>query len=144
MSIPADGPLLGIDPGAKRMGVAAVGLLGIVTPVGMVEAQPEEEMLRALAALAEERDCVGIVVGLPLNMDGTEGPAARACRAIGARIAEATGLPVAFHDERRSSIAASRKLGPLGLTHKKRKAKLDAVAAATILESYLQAHRPSE
>jgi len=138
--IPPDGPLLGIDPGSKRVGVACVRALGIVHPVGFLDAEPRGRLLESIAALARDRDCVGIVVGLPVNMDGSEGPAARAARGLGREIATRSGLPVEFCDERLTSFSAARALGPLGLTRKKRKARVDAVAAATILETYLR-HR---
>lgn len=129
--------LLAVDPGDKRVGVAAVGPLGIVKPVATLDAHPRAAMLVRLAELASDRDAVGIVVGLPLNMDGTEGPAARAARALGEEIVQATGLRVVFHDERLTSIDASQRLGALGLTRAQRKQRLDAVAAAAILEGYL-------
>lgn len=130
-------PLLGIDPGTVRVGVASAGGLGIVTPVGFLNAEPRAELLANIAALARERDCRGIIVGLPVNMDGTEGPSAEFARRMGAEIAAATGLPVAFCDERLTSYIAQKKIGELGLTRKKRKARVDAVAAAGILETYL-------
>lgn len=131
------GPLLGVDPGTKRIGVAASTVLGTIHPVGFLDAEPRAAMLKRLAALAHERDSVGIVVGLPVNMDGTEGPAAKAARELGAQIAEFTGLPVDYSDERLTSHAAEIALGPMHLTRKKRKGRTDAVAAALLLESYL-------
>lgn len=137
MALPTNGPLLGVDPGSKRVGLAVAGLLGIVHPIGFADAQPRERLLADIGAQARERDCVGIVVGLPINMDGSEGPAAKAARELGAEIALATGLPVDYCDERLSSFEAEQKVGELGLTRKKRKARVDAVAAAGILQGYL-------
>lgn len=131
------GPLLGVDPGTVRVGVAASTILGTIHPVGFLDAEPRAEMLKKLAALARERDSVGIVVGLPINMDGTEGPAAKAARELGTQIADATGLPVDYSDERLTSHAAEIALGPMHLTRKKRKGRTDAVAAALLLESYI-------
>jgi len=131
------GPLLGVDPGTVRVGVAASTILGTIHPVGFLDAEPRAEMLKKLTALARERDSVGIVVGLPINMDGTEGPAAKAARELGAQIADATGLPVDYSDERLTSHAAEIALGPMHLTRKKRKGRTDAVAAALLLESYV-------
>ena len=124
--------------------VAASTLLGTVHPVGFLEAEPRETLLRNLKALAQDRDCTGIVVGLPLNMDGSEGPAARAARELGARIAQATGLPVDFSDERLTSHAAEVALGPMELTRKKKKGRTDAVAAALLLQSYLSERQGAE
>ena len=132
-----DGPILGVDPGTVRVGVAASTILGTIHPVGFLDAEPREAMLKNLATLAQNRDSVGIVVGLPINMDGTEGPAAKAARKLGAEIATATGLPVAFADERLTSHAAEIALAPMQLTRKKKKARTDAVAAALLLETYI-------
>lgn len=132
-------PLLGIDPGTVRVGLAVAGPLGIPTPLGFLNAEPRADLLRKIAAVAAERDCKGVVVGLPYNMDGTEGPSAKFAREMGAAIAEATKLPVAFCDERLTSYAAEKKIGEMNLTRKKRKARVDAVAAAGILEAYLGA-----
>jgi putative Holliday junction resolvase len=129
--------LLAVDPGTKRVGLAVASLLGIATPVGFLNAEPKAELLRKIAAVAKDRECKGIVVGLPINMDGTEGPAAKSARAFGAELAAATGLPVDFCDERLTSFAAEKKIGEMGLTRAKRKARVDAVAAAGILEAYL-------
>ena len=139
--LPAEGPLLGVDPGTKRVGLAVAGALGIVHPLGFVGAVPRERLLEKIAALAADRQCVGIVVGLPLNMDGSESPGARAARELGAEIARATGLPVDFSDERLTSFAAEKEIESLGLTKKKRKARTDAIAAAMLLEGYLAEHR---
>jgi putative Holliday junction resolvase len=131
------GPLLAVDPGTKRVGIAASTVLGTIHPVGYLDAEPRDAMLRNLKALAHDRDAVGIVVGLPINMDGSEGPAAKAARDLGEQIAQATGLPVDFSDERLTSHAAGIALGPMELTRKKKKGRTDAVAAALLLQSYL-------
>jgi mannose-1-phosphate guanylyltransferase len=141
LSLPAEGPLLGVDPGTKRVGLAVAGALGIVHPLGFVEAAPRERLLEKIAALAADRQCVGIVVGLPLNMDGSESPGSKAARELGAELARATGLPVDFGDERLTSFAAEKEMEPLELTKKKRKARTDAIAAAMLLETYLAEHR---
>lgn len=141
--LPLEGPLLGLDPGHKRVGVAVVGPLGIPTPIGFLYAEPRAKLLAQIAALAADRQCVGIVVGLPINMDDSEGPAAKAARGLGAEIAQASGLPVDFCDERLTSFAAEAKAAELGLTRRKRKARVDALAAAGILEGYLAERRGS-
>lgn len=135
--IPGEGPLLGIDYGTVRVGVAAAMIFDIVHPAGFVDAEPREAMLRRIKAMAEDRQCVGLVVGLPYNMDGSEGPSAAAARKLGADLHRVVGLPVAFHDERLTSDEAQKKIGEMGLTRKKRKARVDAVAAMGILQGYL-------
>ena len=135
------GPLLGLDLGARRVGVAVSGALEIAHPLGFLDAKPQARLLERLAQLARCKGCVRIVVGLPLNMDGSEGPAARAARALGAEIARATGLPVDYSDERLTSFAAERSLAALNLTRGKRKGRVDAVAAALMLEGYLAERR---
>ncbi|GMV82558.1 MAG: putative pre-16S rRNA nuclease [Planctomycetota bacterium] len=137
MNLP-EGPLLGLDPGTVRVGVASASLLGTVHPVCYLDAEPRDRLLQEIAALARDRQCVGIVVGLPINMNDSEGPAAKSARAFGAEVASATGLPVDFSDERLTSYSAQQKIGALGLTRKKRKARVDAVAAALLLESYVE------
>jgi putative Holliday junction resolvase len=126
-----------VDPGTKRVGLAVASLLGIATPIGFLHAEPKAELFRKITAVAKDRECKGIVVGLPINMDGTEGPAAKSARAFGAELAAASGLPVDFCDERLTSFAAEKKIGEMGLTRAKRKSRVDAVAAAGILEAYL-------
>ena len=79
-----------------------------------------------------------ILVGLPINMDDTEGPRAIAARSFGARLAERTGLPVDFHDERLSSFEADESLKGSGLTHKGKKKVQDAIAAANILQDWMR------
>ena len=138
------GPLLGVDLGTKRVGIASVNALGIVMPVGYFNAEPRSALLRQLATAAHDRQCIGIVVGLPINMDGSIGPAAKAAYALGAELASASKLPVDFCDERLTSFEAEHKVGELGLTRKKRKARVDAVAAAGILESYLAERKEAE
>jgi len=142
--LPAAGPLLGVDLGTKRVGIASVNALGIVMPVGYFDAEPRAALLRQIAAAAHDRQCAGIVVGLPINMDGSEGPAAKAARAFGAELAAASKLPVDFCDERLTSFEAEHKVSELGLTRKKHKARVDAVAAAGILEAYLAERKDAE
>ena len=133
--------LLGVDPGSRRVGLAISGPLGLVQPVGFVEAQPRAEKVERVRKLAAQRGCAGLVVGLPINMDGSEGPAARAARALGEELARATGLPVDFYDERLTSRAAERSLAAAGFKGRRGKARTDEVAAAMVLEGYLARRR---
>jgi putative Holliday junction resolvase len=115
--------------------------LGLVHPLGYVEAEPRREMLERVRKLAAERGCAGLVVGLPINMDGTEGPAARGARALGEELGRMTGLPVDYYDERLTSRAAQRSLAAAGFRGRRGKARTDEVAAAIMLEGYLARRR---
>jgi putative Holliday junction resolvase len=134
---------LAIDLGGKRTGLAAGdSITGLVQPLKVV-AMPMGDAL--LAALAREIDEVGpntVVVGLPLNMDGTEGPAATSVRAFAERLAARAGVPLRFQDERLTSFAAEGRLDRSGRTHKEKRELRDALAAAEILEDFLRASRP--
>jgi putative Holliday junction resolvase len=95
-------------------------------------------------ALVEAEEIGAIVVGLPVHCDGHEGQKAAEARSFGAWLAEATGLPVRFSDERFSTVEAESALWQAGLTHKKRKARRDRVAAQILLQAYLDAGCPDE
>jgi len=128
---------LGIDPGRKRIGVA-VGSTedGLATPVKVLEASPASQALEQIAALARAYEVEGIVVGLAVNMDDTEGPQAASARQLARRIAETTGKDVRLWDERLSSFTADKALAG-HLTRKKRRRRQDAVAASVILKDFL-------
>ena len=128
---------LAVDLGGKRTGLA-VGddLTRIATPVDVLEIPPGPRLIEAIRRAIAEQGPDAIVIGLPLNMDGSEGEAAKSVRAFGAMLAEATSLPVEFHDERLTSRAAELDLAGL-YTRKGKKRRLDAVAAARILSGYL-------
>lgn len=136
--------VVSVDLGDVRSGLAAGDdVLRIVQPLMVIV---ERDARRRLERIAEEIERHGpdrLVVGLPLNMDGTEGPRALDSRTFGALLAERTGLPVDFQDERLTSFEADESLKGSGLTRKGRKRVQDAIAAATILEDWLDA-RASE
>lgn len=136
--------LLGIDYGSKRIGLAVSDAAGAMAmPLGVVEAKGTlEEQARRVLAAAEGYDVGGFVVGLPLNMDDTEGPQAKASRRFGEALSRAAGRPVTYWDERLSSAAADDLLRPADLTRGKHKARRDSVAALVVLQSYLNAHNP--
>lgn len=137
---------LAIDLGDKRTGLA-VGdaITRLATPVDVLEIPIDrragEDLLDALArAIAEHLGPRGeLVVGLPLNMDDTEGPRATLVRAFAKRVADRTRMPVHFHDERLSSVQADWTMAQSGLTHKQKKQRRDALAAASILQGFLNA-----
>jgi len=140
--------LLGIDLGDKRTGIAmADTITRIASPTEVIEVpiarRDGADLLEAIARVARrelgpESDPGEIVLGLPLNMDGTEGPRAKLARAFGIRLEQATGRAVRLHDERRTSIDADIRMARTGLTHGQKKSRRDAIAAASILTSYLE------
>ena len=144
---------LGVDLGTKRIGLAVGDSEGgIVSPLDVLDAQPTPEAnARAILDAAAEYDAHGIVIGLPLNMDGTEGPQAKLSKALATAIrkivaasAPAGGageVKVFLHDERLTSFAADQRLIERDLTRKKKKARQDALAAAILLQSFLDAGR---
>ena len=94
---------------------------------------------RRVAALAAEWEVVGLVVGLPVGLDGTEGAAAEAARAEAAALGDSTGLPVAFYDERFTSVTAERALDEAGVSQQARRGRVDMLAATVLLQGWLDA-----
>jgi putative Holliday junction resolvase len=135
---------LGIDYGTKRIGLA-VGddLIRIASPIETIEACGEvAEHVRAVMSAAEAYGVDAFLVGLPLNMDGTEGEQAKITRRFGDELGRVTGKPVHYFDERLSSSAAQELLRPADLTRRKRKSIQDAVAAQVILQGFLGTSDP--
>ena len=133
--------LIGLDPGARTIGVA-------LSDVTLLLASPHAALRRAklsanaaeIAAIARAQDAAGLVVGLPLSMDGTLGPAAQAARDWTRALSDATGLPAALWDERLSSAAVNRFLiSEADMTRKRRAAVVDQMAAAYMLQAALDA-----
>ncbi len=130
--------IMGIDYGDARTGVAISDLLcTIAGSATVVPSRNREKALADIVRLAKENQVGEIVVGLPRNMDGTEGVRAQLCREFGEQLKEATGLPVAMWDERRTTVEAHNILSQHNYHGKKRKETVDAVAATLILEGYL-------
>ena len=130
--------IMGIDYGDARTGVAISDLLcTIVGSAVVVPSRNTEKAIADIVRLAKENAVGEIVVGLPRNMDGTEGVRAELCREFAAKLEEATGLPVAMWDERRTTVEAHNILSQHNYHGKKRKDTVDAVAASLILEGYL-------
>lgn len=130
--------IMAIDYGDARIGLAVSDPTGIIC--GEAWTMEEWNMERAAARIAEEakaRSAETLVLGLPKNMDGTEGPRAEKSRAFKALLEEAAALPVVLWDERRSSIEAHAILHANGRKEKKHRKSVDAVAASLILEGYL-------
>ena len=130
--------IMGVDYGDARTGVAFSDLLcSIVGSTAVIPSRNKEKLLADLVRLAKEQDVTTIVVGLPRNMDGTEGPRAELCREFAKQLQEATCLEVVLWDERRSSIEAHAILHANGRKMKDHRKKVDAVAATLMLEGYL-------
>lgn len=130
--------IMGIDYGDARTGVAVSDLLcSLVGSTWVVPSRNREKAIGDIVRLARENDVGEIVVGLPKNMDGTEGPRAEVCREFAQALGEATGLPIAMWDERRTTVEAHNILSQHNYHGKKRKNTVDAVAASLILEGYL-------
>lgn len=128
-----------IDPGDKRTGFAAGdSVTRIASPLEVVTATGEEAHYAAIVRVIAENEPDEIVLGLPLNMDGSEGPQARKSRVLAARIEAGTGLRVHLFDERLTSYAVQGQLGELDLTRGGKKLRRDALAAAMILKDFLE------
>jgi putative holliday junction resolvase len=128
---------LAIDLGNKRTGVAAGDdVTGIITPLQVIEG-PSHLLLDALLKVIAAHKPDALVLGVPLNMDGSEGPAAKSARAFGATLSQRANLPVQAQDERLTSYAADLAMNRSGRTHKRKKELRDALAAAEILRDYL-------
>ncbi len=144
-SLSRQGALLGLDYGSKRVGIAICNReQTIALPLATYIRRSEDEGGRYLAALVAEYQVVGIVVGLPMHMSGEEGEQAQKARRFGQWAINAIGLPVCFWDERLTTVTAERYLQQTELSRKKRKARIDQVAAQVMLQSYLERHAPNE
>jgi len=134
--LPPRGPLLGLDPGAKSIGVAACdpGRL-IASPVEVIQRGKKlAPSLDRLFALYDLRQCVGLVMGLPKNMDGTEGPRAQSARSLAQNILQRRDIPLAMWDERLSSAGVERALLEADASRSRRDEVIDKLAAAWILQ----------
>jgi len=137
--------LLGLDIGRKRIGLALYDPAdGMVRGLDTLQRRTREEDLTRLARIARERSATVFVSGLPLNMDGSEGPQAKFVRDFCSRLERGSGLPVRFQDERLTSVEAESRLKDAGwslkkLLEEKRKGVVDRMAAVLLLEDYVAA-----
>jgi putative Holliday junction resolvase len=135
---PARGTLMGLDLGTKTIGVATSDPdRKIATAVETIARTAFTADARRLLALAAERNAVGFVLGLPINMDGSEGPRAQSTRAFARNFAKLTDLPIALWDERLSTAAVERELIAADVSRAKRAAVFDQHAAMFILQGAL-------
>jgi putative Holliday junction resolvase len=136
--LPPRGALIGLDLGTKTIGVAASDPdRRLAAGVETIARKTFTADAARLLALASERRAVGFVLGLPLNMDGSEGPRAQSTRAFARNLAKLTALPIALWDERLSTAAVERELIAVDASRKKRAAVIDQHAAAYILQGAL-------
>ena len=134
--------IMAIDFGDARTGIAISDQLEMLTGfTTVIHAYTAEKAASGVAQLVKEHHVETLVVGLPRNMDGSEGPRAALCRDFAALLSEKTGLTPAMWDERRTTVDAHRILSDNGVRGKKRKNTVDAVAASLILEGYLASRK---
>ncbi|HIR12148.1 MAG TPA: Holliday junction resolvase RuvX [Candidatus Fimenecus excrementavium] len=131
--------ILSVDYGDARTGIAACDALQMLaSPVTVIHQSEKEPLADEICRIAAEKKAQKLVLGLPKNMDGSEGFRAQACREFAALLSEKSGLPVDFQDERLTTVSAHNALNLTNTRGKKRKAVVDAVSAVIILEDYLR------
>ncbi|MCC8023534.1 MAG: Holliday junction resolvase RuvX [Clostridiales bacterium] len=130
--------LLCVDYGDVRSGIAVSDQSGfLASPVCVIRERDQARLVEQIAQLAREQQSGKLVVGLPVNMDGSEGFRARACREFAAALEAASGLETVLADERLTTVSAHRAMLQAEMKRKKRKDMLDAMSAVMILQSYL-------
>lgn len=137
---------LGIDPGSKRIGIAVSDPSGtIASPLTvLIRSRSRRHDLEELARIAREEEAEVIVVGLPLNLDGSEGAAAKAAIAQARQLATVVDVPVEMHDERLTTVTADRRMIEAGLDALARRKVVDKIAAAIMLQSWLDSRAARE
>lgn len=136
---PNIGRWIGVDYGSKHVGVAICDEYGMFShPLDDYDAKPPGKLMQRLVKLAHDEDAHGFVVGMPFNMDGSEGPAARITRAFAEALKEASSRPVELFDERLSSWEAEGKLISAGMKLSARRKRVHACAAQIILSSFVE------
>lgn len=131
--------ILSVDYGDARTGIASCDALQMLaSPVTVIHQTEKEPLADEICRIAAEKKAQKLVLGLPKNMDGSEGFRAQTCREFAALLSEKSGLPVDFQDERLTTVSAHNALNLTNTRGKKRKAVVDAVSAVIILEDYLR------
>ena len=131
--------IMSVDFGDARTGLAMCDKTEfLASPRGVVHEKRFEHAVEKVAAAAIENKAEAVIVGLPLNMNGSEGPRAELCRTFAAELSEKISVPVRMWDERQTTVSAAGYLNQTDTRGKKRKEVIDAVAAVIILDSYLQ------
>ncbi len=137
-ALPRTGALMGLDLGTKTIGVAVSDAMRVVaSPLETIRRTRFTADAAAILALTGPRAVTGIVLGLPRNMDGTEGPRAQSTRAFARNLSRLTDVPIAFWDERLSTVAAERALLEADASRRRRAGVIDHVAAGYILQGAL-------
>src|SRR6056297_103026 len=138
LTLPKGRPVMGLDLGTKTIGVAISDrLLSVATPTETIKRKKFSVDAARLLEIATDRDVAGLVLGLPRNMDGSEGPRCQSTRAFARNLEGLTDLPITFWDERLSTVAAERALLEADTTRKRRAEVIDNVAASYILQGVL-------
>jgi len=137
IDLPKNGPLIGLDPGSKTIGVAASDALRLIaSPVETIQRGKKlAPALKRLWEIVDDRGITGLVIGLPLNMDGSSGPRVQSAKAFAQNVLEARDIPIAFFDERLTSAQAERGMLEADLSRARRAEIIDASAAAVILQT---------
>lgn len=131
--------IMSVDFGDARTGLAMCDKTEfLASPIGVVHEKRFEHAVEKVAAAAIENKAEAVIVGLPLNMNGSEGPRAELCRTFAAELSEKIFVPVRMWDERQTTVSAAGYLNQTDTRGKKRKEVIDAVAAVIILDSYLR------
>lgn len=137
-ALPRTGAVAGLDLGTKTIGVAVSdGLRSVATPLRTIKRKKFTLDADALLKIVAERELKGLILGLPKNMDGTEGPRCQATRAFARNLERLTDLPISFWDERLSTVAAERAMLEADMSRAKRAEAIDHVAAGFILQGAL-------
>lgn len=136
------GKYLGVDYGDKRTGLAECDMSGfLASGIGTISEGGMKKTAIRVAKEASDRGCKKIIIGLPKNMDGSEGPRADVIKAFRDLLAELTEIPIDFYDERMTTMVAYRFLGETGTYGKKRKDTVDTLSAQIILQNYIDRER---
>jgi len=137
--LPPSGPLLGVDPGTRRIGVAVCDpTRTIASPLEtLVRGKTLAPLIDRLLQLFDQRRCVGLVLGLPVNMDGGEGSRAQSARAFARNILARREIPIALQDERLSTAAVERAMIGAGVSRARRAETVDQLAAAWVLQGVI-------
>ncbi len=134
--------ILSVDYGDARTGIAVCDRMQMLaSPVTVINQSYEPKVIAEIKELCKKQGAEKIVVGLPKNMNGTEGERAQKCKAFAEKLREETGIPTVMWDERLTTVSAHRALNVTNVTGKKRKGIVDAVSAVMILEDYLAAQK---
>lgn len=131
-----------LDPGRKRIGVAVSDETGLIaTPLATIQVGDRQQVFKQILRYIEEEQAGKLIIGLPLHMNGDEGIEAGRAREFARQLGKLTNIPIDFMDERLTSVEAERLMQEAGVRRDKRKANLDARAAAIILQTYLDVER---